>query len=314
MDILTASWRLSTKKQYQSYISRWIKYCREKELNYISNSVENVLEFLSDLFHNGQLKYSAINTARSALSAFLTLENCPYTVGTHPLIGRFMKGIFQLNPPQARYSEIWDVQVVFNYLRRLSPAKTLSLKNLTLKLSMLLALISAQRVQSLHLLNLDNMIMKEGAVIFSFSDQLKQNAPGRAAFGIRLPAYPPDRRLCIVTYLKHYIQRTSVIRGTERYLLISFKKPCRRISSQTISRWIKTCMNDAGIDTSLYKAHSTRAAATSAAASVDLPLPYIMAQAGWANEKTFQKFYRKPVLVNQGEQFSSALLTGRKSK
>ena len=312
MDILTASWRPSTKKQYQVYIRRWTEYCDIRGLNFTSNSVENVVEFLSELFHAKQLSYSAINIARSALSTFLTLEGSQHTVGTHPLIVRFMKGIFQLAPPKARYQEIWDVQVVFNHLRKLSPAKTLSLRDLTLKVSMLLALISAQRAQSLHLLNLDNMRVKDSAITFTFSDHLKQNTPGRSPYTLRLPAYPPDRRLCIVTYLKQYIQRTSAVRGSERYLLISYRKPCGRVSSQTISRWIKTCMKEAGIDISVYKAHSTRAAATSAANKMDVPLPHIIAQAGWANEKTFRKFYRKPVVEKQSEKFALALLQGKK--
>ena len=47
-----------------------------------------------------------------------------------------MKGIFNLRPPCPRYVQTWDISVVFRYLKYLSPAPLLSMKNLTLKLVM----------------------------------------------------------------------------------------------------------------------------------------------------------------------------------
>ena len=45
--------------------------------------------------HSQGLSYSSINTARSALSSILKLDNCD-NFGTHPLVTRFMKGIYEL--------------------------------------------------------------------------------------------------------------------------------------------------------------------------------------------------------------------------
>lgn len=256
--------------------------------------MNHVLEFLSDLFNKENLSYSSINSARSALASYLIL-NDKFTIGDHPLISRLLKGIFNLRPPMPRYQETWDVKVVFRYLRTLSPASRLTLKQITLKLSMILALTSAQRVQSLSFLHLDRMNLNKDQVSFHFHELLKQHKPGNRNSTLKLRSYPPDRRLCVVTYLRQYIQRTSNIRGTERYLLISYKKPYKRVTTSTIARWIKEVMKAAGINTNLYKAHSTRAAATSAASSNDLPITHILKQAGWSNEKTFRTFYEKPV-------------------
>ena len=311
LDIISASWRNSTKKQYSSYIKKWLNYCKQKSENELHTSAEIIIEFLTHLFHK-DMCFSSLNVARSALSTFVTLKG-PHSVGNHPLISRFMKGVYQLRPPTTRYTEIWDVRVVFNYLRNLSPAKNLSLKQLTYKLVMLLALVSAQRVQSLHLLDLNNMQLKESSVRFSFSEHLKQDRIGRIPFTLRLSAYPPDRRLCAVTYLRHYISRTKCLRGTETRLCISFRKPFKRVTSQTIARWIKECMSAAGIDTDKFKAHSTKAAATSAAEAADLPISYIMNQAGWSSERTFQKYYKKPILTTDNQKFVKALLS-KKSK
>ena len=50
-------------------------------------------------------------------------------------------------------------------------------------------------------------------------------------------------------------------------------------------------MSLAGINTSKYKTHNTRAASTSHLASEHFDLKSIMQAAGWSNEETFQRFY-----------------------
>ena len=80
---------------------------------------------------------SSINTARSALSAFLSL-GYKDSLGEHPLIERFMKGVFNQGPALPRYQNIWDVNIVLEYLASLSPVNVLSFSTLTLKFVMLL--------------------------------------------------------------------------------------------------------------------------------------------------------------------------------
>ena len=46
-------------------------------------------------------------------------------------------------------------------------------------------------------------------------------------------------------------------------------------------------LQKAGLDVNQLKAHSTRAASTSAASRVDVPIEHILSTAGWKNEHTF---------------------------
>ena len=62
-----------------------------------------------------------------------------------------MKGLFVLNPPRPRYTAIWDVKIVLDYLSSLENVSKLDLKMHTLKLAMLLCLVTTQRSQTLHL-------------------------------------------------------------------------------------------------------------------------------------------------------------------
>ena len=70
-----------------------------------------MLHFLTELFEDN-CGYSALNTTRSALSTFIVLPG-NISVGNHPLVTRFMKGVFQSRPTFPKYTEIWDVKVVF---------------------------------------------------------------------------------------------------------------------------------------------------------------------------------------------------------
>ena len=77
-------------------------------------------------------------------------------------------------------------------------------------------------------------------------------------------------------------------------------------SKDTMSRWLKQVMTAAGLDTSIFKPHSTRSAATSAAKVADVPLDEIMAIAGWRSSSAFAVFYNKPLSCEKS--FASSVL------
>lgn len=146
-DSIMASRRTGTSKQYQVYLERWSQFCQSRGIDYTATSIDNGIDFLATLFASG-LGYSAINTARSALSSVLALPDNT-TFGSHPLVTLFLKGVFELKPSLLRYSSNWDVGVVLTHLRGLGIASTLDLKTLTRKTTMLLCLLTGQRCQTL---------------------------------------------------------------------------------------------------------------------------------------------------------------------
>ena len=72
--------------------------------------------------------------------------------------------------------------------------------------------------------------------------------------------YDPDPTICPFLCLKEYIHRTQKLGGTETMLFISYVKPYKPVSRDTISRWTKATLKLCGIDTTVFSAHSTRAA------------------------------------------------------
>ena len=99
-----------------------------------------------------------------------------------------------------------------------------------------------------------------------------------------------------------YFNRTSALRQGTSQLFLSYKKPNKPVSADTVSNWLKNALSKSGISTSLFSAHSTRSAFTSCAKAAQIPLDTIMKSAQWSNYDTFQKFYNLPV-VSQNNFF-----------
>ena len=99
--IILQAWRCGTTRQYSSYLRRWEQYSSTRTVDPISATVIDGVSFLNELYHK-ELSYSAINTARAALSAVIhPPEGC--TFGNHPLVARFLKGVFSARPALPRY-------------------------------------------------------------------------------------------------------------------------------------------------------------------------------------------------------------------
>ena len=122
-EVIMHSWRDSTHKQYKVYINKWLQFCSEGSHDPLHPSVRAVLSFLHRLFKSG-LSYSALNTARSAVSSIDmadsdTPDHTP--VGKHFLVCRYLQGVFNKLKPVPKYSNIWSVDPVLDYLRLFWP-------------------------------------------------------------------------------------------------------------------------------------------------------------------------------------------------
>lgn len=199
-----------------------------------------------------------------------------------------------------RYAQTWDVKLVLEQLRTLEPLCTLTLKELTLKLVMLMALTQAARVQTLHLLVLDNICIGETSICVSLGDNIKQCRPKYNVQLVKFTAYAKDRRLCVCETLKMYIEKTAQFRpgaaqGTGP-LFLSIVRPHKPVTRDTIARWIRLMLHRSGVDTRMYSASSVRHAAASRAKAKAVPITIILEKAGWSRETTFARHYDKEVL------------------
>lgn len=271
----------------------------------LSPSLEEGVNFLTTLVQQ-DASLSAVCTARSALSCYLTKFNgIPF--GCTDIVKRYIKGLFETKPSFPKQMETWDVNTVLTLLKSWS-VHNISLKLLTYKLAMLVALLSGQRCQTIHALSLDYMSISDTRCTFFVNTILKHTHQGAHQKPVEFVAYPDDTQLCIVSTLKDYLSRTRLLRKSCKQLFISFQAPHRGVSVDTISRWLRTVLQHADIDTKVFTAHSTRSASTSAAKQDNIPISIIMAAAGWSRASTFANYYCKQVKTEAKINFGQTLL------
>ncbi|XP_071790451.1 uncharacterized protein [Asterias amurensis] len=83
-NLIANSWRSSTKLQYESAWESWTSWCSGQQVNPLSPTVADLVNFLAKAHSNGK-SYSTLNSYRSALSSALPrIEG--HVAGQHPLI------------------------------------------------------------------------------------------------------------------------------------------------------------------------------------------------------------------------------------
>ena len=229
-------------------------------------------------------------------------------IGEHPLIVRLLKGMFNVRPPVPRYNGTWDVNIVLKFLENLHPLETVEMKHLSFKTVALVGLVSAQRSQALAALTLKDMSVAEDGTSFCVSSLLKTSRPGKSSTSIMVPKNTSNGRLCPHTTLQTYISRTESVRNSicTDSIFISLCSPFKAVGSSSLSRWLKTVLSLAGIDSSVYTGHSFRSASTSKASRLGVPLDTILSTADWKNFWYFLKYYKKD--VTPCNLFASAVL------
>ncbi|KAI9552228.1 hypothetical protein GHT06_022583 [Daphnia sinensis] len=75
------------------------------------------------------------------------------------------------------------------------------------------------------------------------------------------------------------------------------RSPHPHIGASTIGRWINLLLSEAGVDATIYSAHSTR----------DLSIESILWTGSWASESVFSRHYNR--LINK-EAFGTFILDG----
>ena len=173
-----------------------------------------------------------------------------------------------------------------------------------------MAILSGQRCQTIHALSTRDMEVSDSKVVFIVNELLKTSRPGKYPTKLEFLSFYEDPCLCVVRYISEYLKRTKDMRHDHHKLLVSYQKPHRPVSKDTVSRWLKHELKLAGIDISTFSAHSTRAASTSAAKAQHLSIKTIMDSAGWSSENTFMKYYNKAISTpndNFGRQLLTAL-------
>lgn len=282
----------STKSQYNSSLKQWWDYCRHNNVDFFYVNVASLLSFLTQRFQSGA-SYGTLNSHRSAIS-LISINN----ISNDEKLKRFFKGIFRLRPAFPRYNITWNPNMVLEYLSNQFPNDSLTFEQISKKLVVLLALATGQRTQTLSLIKNSNILEFSDKIIITITDLIKTSCIGRAQPVLNLPFFLQKPSICPATTLKSYILVSAPKRPTSVVnLILTYKRPYKNATAQTIGRWIKQTLHDSGVDTSIFSAHSTRHAATSAALLAGVSVDTIRKSAGWSDQSAvFANFYNRPIV------------------
>ena len=197
----------------------------------------------------------SLNSYRSAISSIHEKID-GQNIGQHLLVSRLLKGAFNKKPPMPRYSHFWNVSVVLTFLKGLDHNTSLSLKWLSIKTAMLVALIRPSRSADLAKLNLNTRSYTGKGVSFQPSNLSKQSRPSKPITEFFFPYYLHDESLGPVQALQAYKRSTEPFRAknSSPTLFLSWIGKHEPVSSSTIARWLRTCLQEAGIDVNTFKA------------------------------------------------------------
>ena len=127
-----------------------------------------------------------------------------------------------------------------------------------------------------------------------------------------------DKDICPVFGVAELLRRTAPLwEGRpilKERLFLQSVPPHLNAAEDTLGRWVKETLREAGINMEMYTSHSTRGTSATTALERGVPLDQIMESAGWKNAKTFYAHYHSPLRPPPSEVASTILLGKRKKK
>ena len=152
----------------------------------------------------------------------------------HPLIDKYMTGIFNLRPPKPKLSFVWDVDILFRYFEQQVDNCLLSDVILTQKLIILLLLLGAHSLSTINLFCINNMVLNYLLVTFIPTEVLKHFRKSKPLDKFEYRTYE-NKTLCDIAFF-----RCNKHEGlTTDQLIIFHRKPFKGASIDTMQRWIK---------------------------------------------------------------------------
>ena len=136
------------------------------------------------------------------------------------MIKQLMRGAFNRKPPQPRFTNTWDVDMVLNHVQRMGDNKDLSLNDISLKLAMLMALTTAARGSELQKKkkkkqkkNYPQCLTDSGdQMVFQIPGLTKTKRPNKPHMSVSVHSYTENSQLDLVGCVREYLSRTAPLR------------------------------------------------------------------------------------------------------
>lgn len=333
--VVTHRVRPSTASVYGSRWQAFVDWCLTMNIEPTSPSIPQIADFLLHLSNDKNFAPGTIEGYKTSISSVLS-TGLETSVGKDPVLSALMQGLYRANPRSSNLVPKWDLGIVLHALtgKPFEPIQFSSLKALTLKTVFLLALATGARRSELHALSykvfwgpdLTQVVLQPVLGFLRKNQRISESQDV-----ITVPALRPllqrdmreDISLCPVRSLYNYTLRTKEFRGARERLFLSYKPGFKgEISSQTVSTWIKLCIQEAYriaqterqdiVPMVKAKAHEVRALAASWAKFNGLATSKIMEAATWRTTSVFANHYLRDCTLMSEDIFklSATVVSG----
>ena len=291
-------------------VKYWESYTSEAKKGFFDLTFDTLMGFL-DFVRTKSQKFSVVRRARDFVVVTKKIVGEQLSPAQKFLVDKYVAAALNTNPPHIRHqSSTWDVNILLDYLVKLGPnSKIEKINILAGKLVLQLLLTQMCRSGEVAQLQLSSMRLLQGAVQFQLMKPTKTYSVQNAGAAKRLQLmtikeFEANPLLCPLTTLLSYIECTKFRRGNvdNLFVLVTTQQP-RAASRETVVRWGKEIMKLAGLGT--FKIHSSRAASSTSALLMGMPLDHIIAKVGWVKASTFIKYYMKPIRSTQRAEVNS---------
>ena len=163
-------------------------------------------------------------------------------------------------------------------------------------------------------IDIDNGKIDEEKLIILPNSSLKHTKPSQPLQAIAYDKFNGNPKLCVVECVKLYIEiRKELVPPEIKRFLVTYGRPHKAASDDTISRWIKNNISSTGIDIDVFKAHSTRSTSSSKAKQVGILYTKMLKTGSWRGASTFSKHYDKHIIY-KGDLVDFDFVTSAVSK
>ncbi|XP_072008159.1 uncharacterized protein [Engystomops pustulosus] len=296
---LKASRKKVTFAIYHKIWKKFVTFCGANPPSQSNPNILQVLDFLQKGLEIG-LSTSTLKVQISALSAFFDQP-----LADHRWVKRFIAAANRIRPQVLKRVPSWDLSLVLDALSRppFEPLKDASIKNLTLKTSLLVAVTSARRLGELQAISIREpyMCILPDRITLTLDPSFVPKVASR---------FHKNQEIILPSF---YGNPSSSKELEWHSLDFQGKNKGVKASKTTIARWLKTaiasCYTEQGKEVPPnLKAHSTRAISASWAEKRGASLEQICRAATWVSSSTFAKHYRLDLPNSQDLAFGQKVL------
>ena len=314
--------RTATNKLYEARWRIYVSWCRKQQINPLHINEQQLGDFFHYLAVDQNKGLSALQGYRAVINSTIQLCTRKDLCNNFYLNSQLRSYKAQIIKQQNQVPK-WNLTLVLNSLIKppYEPLLDAPLKFITWKTAFLTAFATAARVSELRALAHDQVAHDESwskvtlqtheLFIAKNQDLAIDCSPRKfdipALFDYAGPDLP-DRLLCPVRSLRHYLFKSEPLRTPQKKaLFISYdKRKTTDITTNTLSNWIKNVIKHAYSnakedDRSLAKAsaHEVRALAASAAFQTNLSMKSINQACYWRGHNTFSSYYLRDIALHK---------------